>query len=122
MTGRCPALREFEALQADDPVGMRRESLDLDAQAGEDTAVPEDEAGQVAHQDLRGLVVELLSLRVISGLPRLDEERVERGIAVVAVVLSAVAHVEGVDVAVGIRPPAPEGEVGLEVPPPACLE
>src|SRR5215831_8288269 len=122
MAGRCPALREFEALQPDDPVGVRRESLDLDAQAREDAAVPEDEAGQVAHQDLRGLVVELLPLRGIGGLPGLEEEGVQRGIAVVAVVLPAVAHVEGVDVAVGIRPTAPEGEVGLEVPPPPRLE
>src|SRR5215469_2236122 len=104
-----------EALHADDAVRVRREALDLDAESGEHAPVPEVQARHVAQHDLGDLVVELLALGRVGDVSRLHEEGVDLGIAVFAVVLRAVAGDEGVHVAVGVGPAAPEREVRLEV-------
>src|SRR5438128_12010638 len=77
--------------------------------------MPQNETRQVAQQDLGRLVVELLALGGIRLVARLRQDRVEIGVAVLAVVLAAVAGREREDVAVRVRAPTPEGEVGLEV-------
>src|SRR5947209_20311307 len=78
--------------------------------------MPQHETRQVAQQDLGRLVVELLALGGIRLVARRRQDRVEIGVAVLAVVLAAVAGREREDVAVRVRAPAPEGEVGLKSP------
>src|SRR5258705_232980 len=113
---------QAEAPEADDPVRVGREALDLGAQAGEHAPMPQDQPWHVALDDLGGLVVELLALARVRDLAGPGQQRVHVGIAVVAVVLGALARREGEDVAVGVGAAAPEGEVGLEIAAPARLQ
>src|SRR5262245_17512592 len=106
---------QLQPPQADDAVRVGREAGDLRVVAGENPAVPEVDARHVAQEKLGGRVVELLALGRVGHLARLGQEGVHLSVAVVAVVLGALARVVGEDVAVGVRPPAPEGEVRLEV-------
>ena len=75
-------------LEPDDAVRVRREALDLAGEPGEHAAVPQDQARHVAQQDLGGLVVELLALGGVGDVARLRQERVDVGVAVLAVVLA----------------------------------
>src|SRR5713101_3535095 len=122
MRAARPSSLELEALEPDDPVRIRREAPHPRAVSCEDAAVPEQDPRHLADHDLGGPVVELFALGRARGLSRFGQERVHLGIAVVAVVLRAVAGGEGENVAVGIRPAAPEGEVGLEVAPAPRLQ
>src|SRR5713101_9235202 len=90
------------AAQADQPVGVRHETVELAGEAVEPFGVPEIEDRLLVAEDLGDPIVGLFALRLVRGEAARLEELVELGIAIMPVIARRLAGEEGLDVRVGV--------------------
>src|SRR5260221_10225305 len=99
---------QIHPLQANDAVGEGGEAVELGARAPQPFEMIEKDMRAGGEIDRRSLGVERLALTDHRALPRLGQQRIELGVAILAPVEEAVAGEPDADIAVGIPPAAPD--------------